>query len=168
MLVDIFGRIESFFVRLEIYTGVLLTPAMMDKMVQIAVEVLDILATATKEMEQSRASEFYLRLTLLKANIDSGKFLKKVSGRTDLEDGLKKLEKLTNEEIALASARLLKVTDDISGSVRNVDDKVLAVQGEVQLVNDNVKAIDDKVQTIADGEQSMFGKSLASSPTFII
>ncbi|KAF8260849.1 hypothetical protein EI94DRAFT_1789749 [Lactarius quietus] len=54
-LIDTFGRIESFFVRLEIYTGVPLTQAMTDKMVQITVEVLDILATATKEMEQSRA-----------------------------------------------------------------------------------------------------------------
>jgi hypothetical protein len=60
MLVDIFGRIESFFVRLEIYTGVPLTPAMTDKMVQITVEILDILAIATKELEQSRASEFDL------------------------------------------------------------------------------------------------------------
>ena len=168
MLVDIFGRIGSFFVRLEMYTGVLLTPAMTQKMVQITVEILGILATATKEMKQSRASEFDLRLSLLEPNTGSEKFLKKVAGRTDLEDGLTKLEKLTNEEIAMASARLVKVTDNIDNKVTGVDEKVQAVKGEVQLVNDNVKAIDDKVQTIADGEQSMFGKSLASSPTFII
>ena len=33
---------------------------MTDVMVKITVEVLDILATATKEMKQSRASEFSL------------------------------------------------------------------------------------------------------------
>ena len=104
MLVDIFRRIESFFVWLEMYTGVLLTPAMTDKMVQIMIEILDILVTATKEMKQSQASEFNLCLTLLKADIGSEKFLKKVAGWTDLEDGLKKLETLTNEEIAMASA----------------------------------------------------------------
>ncbi|KAI9455159.1 hypothetical protein BJY52DRAFT_1417585 [Lactarius psammicola] len=54
-LVDIVGRIGSFFNRLEIYTSVPLTPAMTGKMVEITVEVLDILATATKEMKQSRA-----------------------------------------------------------------------------------------------------------------
>ncbi|KAI9455156.1 hypothetical protein BJY52DRAFT_1224774 [Lactarius psammicola] len=54
-LVDIFGRIGGFFNRLEIYTSVPLTPAMTGKMVEITVEVLDILATATKEMKQSRA-----------------------------------------------------------------------------------------------------------------
>jgi phosphate starvation-inducible protein PhoH len=66
ILVDLFGRIESFFRRLEIYTGVPLTPAMTDKMVEITVEVLDILATATKEMKQSRTSEFVLHRAILK------------------------------------------------------------------------------------------------------
>ena len=46
--------------RLETYTDVPLTPDMTNKMVQITVEILDILATATKEMKQTRASEFDL------------------------------------------------------------------------------------------------------------
>ena len=75
---------------------------MTNKMVQITVEILDILATATKEMKQSRASEFDLRRTFLEANIDSEKFVKRVAGWTELEDGLKKLDKLTNEEVAMA------------------------------------------------------------------
>ena len=53
MLINVFGRIEGFFVRLVIYTEVPLTPAMTNKMVQITVEILDILAIATKEMKQS-------------------------------------------------------------------------------------------------------------------
>ena len=69
ILVDIFGRIESFFVRLEMYTGVSLTLAMTNKMVQITVEILDVLAIATKEMGQSRASESNLRHMLLEVNI---------------------------------------------------------------------------------------------------
>ncbi|KAH9005498.1 hypothetical protein EDB86DRAFT_1450350 [Lactarius hatsudake] len=55
-LVDILGRINGFFSRLEIYTGVPLTPAMTEKMVEITIEVLNILATATKEMKESRAN----------------------------------------------------------------------------------------------------------------
>jgi uncharacterized protein (DUF342 family) len=80
-------------------------------------------------------------------------------GRTDLEDVLKKLEKLTNEEIAMASARLLKVTDNIANGVRSVDGNVQAVKGEVQLVGDNVQAVDDKLRTMAEGGQSLFSKS---------
>ena len=66
--------------RLETYTDVPLTPEMTDKMVQITVEILDILATATKEMKQSRASEFDLCPTFLEANIGSEKFVKRVVG----------------------------------------------------------------------------------------
>ena len=99
----------------------------------------------------------------------SEKFLKRVIGRTDLEDGIKTLDKLINEEVAMASAQLLKVahnidknvTDawtDVYESVRRVDEKVVAVKRGVQIVSDNVKAIDDKVQTIANGKQHLFNE----------
>jgi len=55
-------QIENFFRRLEIYTEVPPTPAMKDTMVKIMVEVLDILAIATKETKQSRTSELNLLL----------------------------------------------------------------------------------------------------------
>ena len=41
---------------------------MTNKMVEITVEVLDILAIATKEMKQGGASRFTLRRTLLKTH----------------------------------------------------------------------------------------------------
>ncbi|KAH8983638.1 ankyrin repeat-containing domain protein [Lactarius akahatsu] len=131
ILVDIFGRIESFFVRLENYSEVPLTPAMTDKMVEITVEILDILATATKEMKRSRAKTF----------------LKKVAGWTDLEDGLTKLDKLTNEEVAMASARILEVTHTIDEKVTAIVDGVNgSVKSEVDLAGANVEVIDDMVQ----------------------
>ena len=178
---DIFGRIESFCVRLETYTNVPLTPAMTNKMVQITVEILDILATATKEMKRSRASEFDLSLTFLEANIDSGKFVKRVMGWTKLEDGLKTLDKLTNEEVALASAHLLRITHNIDNNVkgvdegvrrvdkgvRRVDENVLVVKSEVELVKDNVQAVEHKVQTMADGTQRLFDESSASFLTSV-
>ncbi|KAI9437184.1 hypothetical protein H4582DRAFT_2129609 [Lactarius indigo] len=133
ILVDIFGRIESFFVRLETYTDVPLTPAMTDKMVQITVEILDVLATATKEMEQSR----------------SKKFLKKVAGWTDLEDGLKKLDKLTSEEVVMASVQLLKVTHKIDSKVTIVGDGVRGIDAKVQVVNNNIKAVADEGKATA-------------------
>ena len=58
-LIDIFERMEKFFRRLEIYT-VSPTPEMIDIIVKIMVEVLSILAIATKEMKQSHASEQFL------------------------------------------------------------------------------------------------------------
>ena len=57
MLIDIFVRIESFFKRLESYTEVRPTAAMTDVIVKIMIEVLSILAIATKEIKQGRSSE---------------------------------------------------------------------------------------------------------------
>ena len=145
---------------------------MTDKMVEITVEMLDILATATKEMKRSAASKYDLPLRSRDADIVSEKFLKRVIGRTDLEVGMKKLDKLTNEEVAMASAQLLNVTHNIDNnvkevneSVRRVDENVLVVKSEVHVVNDNIKAVDDKVQTIADGRQHLFSRRSASSLT---
>jgi hypothetical protein len=56
-LIDIFERIENFFRRLESYTAVPPTPEMMDIIAKIMVEVLSILAIATKEIKQGRTSE---------------------------------------------------------------------------------------------------------------
>ena len=56
-LIKIFNRIEHFFRRLEIYTGVTPTMAMTDIVVEIMVEVLTILAIATKELKRGRLSE---------------------------------------------------------------------------------------------------------------
>ena len=56
-LSDIFERIENFFRRLESYTEVPSTPEMFDIIAKIMVEVLSILAIATKEIKRGRASE---------------------------------------------------------------------------------------------------------------
>jgi hypothetical protein len=56
-LMDIFERMENFFRRLEIYTEVSPTSEMIDIIVKILVEVLSIIAIATKDIKQGRTSE---------------------------------------------------------------------------------------------------------------
>ena len=56
-LIDIFERMETFFQRLEIYTRVSPPLEMIDIIVRIMVEVLSILAAATKEIKQGRISK---------------------------------------------------------------------------------------------------------------
>ena len=58
---------------------------MTDMMVKIMVEVLDILATATKEMKQSRFSEILLRLRLFATNMCRNLF--EEGGRNDEAGG---------------------------------------------------------------------------------
>jgi hypothetical protein len=53
------------------------------------------------------------------------KYLKKLVGRTEIEDALKKLDNLTNEEARMATAQVLKTTHD--NRVAGVDDKVAVV-----------------------------------------
>ncbi len=93
-------------------------------MAKIMVEVLDILAIATKETKQSRASELSLRITLLLADIGPEKFLKKLAGRTDMKDALKRLDKLTNEEAGMAHAQVLKNTHVIDVKLAGVSNNV--------------------------------------------
>ena len=115
---------------------------MTKKMVEITVEILDILATATKEMKQSRASEFVLLYTALGTHSGSEKFIKRIAGRTDLDDGLKKLDILTNEEVAMAIAQLYSIA-------HKIDNKVT-------VVGDGVMGVAEKVEAIADSGQSVF------------
>jgi hypothetical protein len=64
-LIELFNRIEHFFRRLEIYTGITPTTAMVDIIVEIMVEVLTILAIATKEIKRGRLSELMLRRSII-------------------------------------------------------------------------------------------------------
>jgi hypothetical protein len=66
-LVEVFERIESFFMRLGVYTQISLTTEMAEVFVKIMAEVLSILSIATKEVQRKRASELLqnIRQTLL-------------------------------------------------------------------------------------------------------
>jgi hypothetical protein len=59
-LLDIFGRIEMFFRRLEMYTEVPLTTEMTDVIIEIMAEVLSIVGIATKDIKQGRTSKQFM------------------------------------------------------------------------------------------------------------
>ncbi|KAH9038294.1 hypothetical protein EDB84DRAFT_1098186 [Lactarius hengduanensis] len=107
---------------------------MTDITVKIMVEVLDILAIATKEIKQSRAK----------------KYLRKLAGQTDIEDKVKRLDRLTNEQARMANAQLLKVTHGVDDKLTEVGDGVKGIKGEVRIVGEKVKVVDDKLQGIID------------------
>jgi hypothetical protein len=108
-LVDLFENIENIFKRLESHTAVQPTDAMTNIIVKIMVEVLNIFAIATKEMKQGRAK----------------KYLKKLVGKKEIEDALKRLDKLTQHEAGMAAAEILRLT-------QIVDNKVTTVVNDVQ------------------------------------
>jgi len=59
-LVHLFGSIENFLSRLDIYTKIPPTPALTDILVKIMVELLSTLALATNEVKRGRLSELAL------------------------------------------------------------------------------------------------------------
>ena len=151
VLIEIFVRIESFFKRLESYTEVRPTEAMTDVIVKIMIQVLSILAISTKQIKQGRSSELFDIHKLVFAYLFFiEKYLKKLLGKNDIEDVLKKLDTLTTEEARMATAETLKVTNRVDIKVDNVDNKVEKVDDKVDKVDDKVNKVDDTVNKVDD------------------
>ena len=64
------------------------------------------------------------------------KFGKKLIGKTDLEDALKRLDKLTQDEARMATAEVLRAAHAINERVLAVDDRVASVGNQVAEVID--------------------------------
>ena len=83
----------------------------------------------------------------------------------DLEDALKKLDRLTQEEARLALAELLRITHNVRDEVQIVDGKVERVENKVEDVGnkvgdkvdgvgEKVEEVGDKVQVVIDGARA--------------
>jgi hypothetical protein len=79
----------------------------------------------------------------------------------DLEDALKKLDRLTQEEARMAHAEVLRITHSIRDEVKIVDGKVEEVGDKVGDVSDKVHCVDDKVQVVIDSTRGLY-RSLKS------
>jgi hypothetical protein len=69
------------------------------------------------------------------------KYGKRLIGRTDMEDALKRLDRLTHEEARMAVAENLRATHAVDERVKEVTEQVLAVDHRVASVNDRVAAV---------------------------
>jgi hypothetical protein len=105
-------------------------------------------------------------------------------GKTDIEDALKRLDRLTQEEAQMASAQLLQIANAIDSEVReiannvlvvdervagvyggvagvkermaDVDERVAGVDERVAGVDERVAAVGDKVMAVIEGAQYIF------------
>jgi hypothetical protein len=127
---------------------------------KIMAQVLSILALSTKAMKEGRISVFFRLMFSLMAYYGTEKFIKRLAGKTDVEDAFQRLDMLTKEENLMSAARNLKVTQgvddkvttikkivsDVDGGVKatkelahDVRDNVIAIKEDTRNVNDNVK-----------------------------
>ncbi|KAI0280610.1 hypothetical protein BGY98DRAFT_311095 [Russula aff. rugulosa BPL654] len=107
-LIIIFERIENVFRRLENYIECPRTAGMINVIVNVMVEVLRILAIATKEIKENRAKTY----------------LKKLVGRTDIEDALLRLENAILEETRMAGAETLKGINMLQDMFQGFDERI--------------------------------------------
>ena len=95
------------------------------------------------------------------------KYGKRLIGRTDLEDALKRLDKLTQEEGRMAIAGNLMETHAVHEKVRRIDDRVTNVNDRVAEVIHGVKKIfspEKRLTWVAQMERKQ-GKLWDKSPT---
>ena len=139
------------------------TLAMTDIITQILVEVLKIFGIATKELKRGSASGFSDWLFVCVTNPHSKrraeKFLRKLAGMAGLEDALKKLDRLTQEEARMASAEVLRLAHSIRDGVGIVDGKVEEVGDKVQVVIDGARTLSRQLKTfliclLSDGKDA--------------
>ena len=155
VLAELCDRIGWFFARLETYTEVPPTIAMTDIITEIMIEVLNIFGIATKELKRGSASKCKFGCLRVFSERLIEKFLRKLAGMADLEDALKKLDRLTQEEARMARAEVLRIAHSIRKEVKMVDGKVEKVDDKVEGVGEKVEEVGDKVENIGDKLESV-------------
>jgi hypothetical protein len=71
-------------------------------------------------------------------------YLKKLRGKNDIEDALKRLDSLTQEEARKAAAQLLKAVNTIDNRVGGIADNALVVDNRVAGVDDRMAGVDGR------------------------
>jgi hypothetical protein len=78
--------------------------------------------------------------------VSSEQIWKKVARVAKLENGTKRLDKLSNEDARVGNAVVLNVTHNVDEKVARVGDHVRAVDEKVQDIVTQVNNVDEKVQ----------------------
>ncbi|KAN0141715.1 hypothetical protein V8E53_000177 [Lactarius tabidus] len=130
ILIELFGRVEFFFKRLEAYIKVRPTVAMTGVIVKIMVEVISILGIVTKELRQGRIK----------------KYVKTLFGIRRVADALQRLDKFTQEEALMAAAESLGLAHRIDANVESVGNKVglinkVETMAEIRLTSKHVSEL---------------------------
>jgi hypothetical protein len=80
---------------------------MTDIVIKIMVELLSVLALATKQIKQGRFSKYTVTYTLPVAYCTTEKFAKKLLGDSEIETVLRRLDRLTQDEARMTAAQTL-------------------------------------------------------------
>jgi hypothetical protein len=122
-LVDLFECVANFLKRLHIYTEVPFNAAMTDIIVKILVEVLSVLALATKQISQGLFSKSSVYHAFPKYEHGTEKFAKKLLlGEKEIEAVLQRLDRLTLDEARMTVAQTFEIVHGLVNNVKVVMD----------------------------------------------
>ena len=99
---------------------------MSDIVVKIIIELLSVLALATKQINQGRLSKWYCHISIQISQFERAteKFAKRLLGESDIEAILQRLDRLTQEEARVTLAHTLEVVHGLFDTLRIVMDGV--------------------------------------------
>ena len=133
---------------------------MIDAIVKVMVEVLSILAIATKEIKENRASELILEKNRPSAEQYLETYLKKLvpMGGTDMEDALLRLENAILEETQMAAAEALKGVHVLQNRMKSVEDMLQGVvDGKMKnITTKDIKSAKITVQLVMFATHDVF------------
>jgi hypothetical protein len=104
----------------------------MELLGKIMAQVLSILALSTKAITGRRMSELIHVLSFFSADYEPEKFLKRLIGKTDVEDALVRLDSLTKEERLMAMAKNFEVVHHVKALAEDIDGKVQVLERAVK------------------------------------
>jgi ABC-type uncharacterized transport system ATPase subunit len=120
---------------------------------KIMAQILSILALSTKAMTDRRMSKSIHDRCCFLSDLGLEKFLKKLMGRTGVEDALLRLDSLTKEESLMAVAKILEVADRVRDNVKEIkvlaegtDDRVQVLERVTHSVDQTVKVVKERTQ----------------------
>ena len=103
-----------------------------------------------------------LRLTKLFSEKFLNNLFRNSDNGSDIEDALKRLDRLTQEEVQMAAAQLLKITNNIDNRVEEIGDNILGVDSRVASVGGQVEGVGDQVRGVSEQVQGIDEKVTAA------
>jgi len=146
-LMHLFERIHFFLQRLNIYTGIPLTHEFTVLLGKIMAQSLSILALSTKAMTDGRTGQLTYSIFHVLADHGPEKILKRLVGRSEVENALLRLDLLTKEEGLMTAAKNLGVTYRVDDNIQvikmlteDIDGNIKVVEGVARGIDNNLKA----------------------------
>ena len=157
-LINLFERTQFFLQRLNQYVAAPLTPEMTELLARILAQVLSVLALSTKEIKERRISMLICLRYRSLADDSVEKFLKRLIGKTAVEDGFQQLDLLTKEENLMTAACTLRVASDIQHDARAIKEDtrgIKDIKDDTQDIKDDTRSIKEVTRDIIDNTRDI-------------